>query len=228
MFDIVILGAGGMGRETYEVIQDTFKDNSEYRIKGFLSDVLDILDDFEGYPPLLGTIKDYEVQPNDRFILAIGDVAGRRRIAESILERGGEFMTLISNLAKVDCTAQIGRGVIVFPFSHIGANTKIGDFCLMNLHAIVGHDSILGNFTEVCSFSVLGGATQTGEECFFAMQTATGPKVKLGNRVILSLGSVITEDVEDNSFVVGVPGRTYKRKSAQVSGGFGGFTIEVF
>ena len=215
MFDIVILGAGGMGRETYEVIQDTFKDNSEYRVKGFLSDVLDILDGFEGYPPLLGTIKDYEVQPNDRFILAIGDVAGRRRIAENILERGGEFMTLISNLAKVDRTAQIGRGVIVFPFSHIGANTKIGDFCLMNLHAIVGHDSILGNFTEVCSFSVLGGATQTGEECFFAMQTATAPKVKIGNRVIFSLGSVITEDVEDNSFIIGVPGKILKRKSAR-------------
>ncbi len=215
MYDIVILGAGGMGRETYEVVQDTYKNNSEYRVKGFLSDILDILDGFEGYPPLLGTIKDYEVQPNDRFILAIGDVAGRRRIAESILARGGEFLTLISNLAKVDRTAQIGRGVIVFPFSHIGANAKIGDFCLMNLHAIVGHDSILGNFSEVCSFCVLGGATQTGEECYFAMQTATGPKVKLGNRVILSLGSVTTEDVEDNSFVQGVPGKISKRRSAQ-------------
>ncbi len=214
MYDIVILGAGGMGRETFEVIQDTFGNDPNYRVKGFLSDVLDILDGFEGYPPLLGTIKDYEVQPNDRFILAIGDVAGRRKIAESILERGGEFINLISNLAKVDKTAQIGRGVIVFPFSHIGANTKIGDFCLINLNAIVGHDSILGNFTEVCTFCVLGGATVTGEECFLAMQTATGPKVKLGNRVIISLGSVTTQDVEDDSFVEGVPGKIFKRRSA--------------
>lgn len=215
MYDVIILGAGGMGRETYEVFQDAYPNSSEYKVKGFLSDVLDVLDGFTGYPPLLGTIKDYEVQPNDRFILAIGDVAGRRKIAESILERGGEFMTLISPLAKVDRSAKLGRGVIVFPFSHIGANATIGDFCLMNLHAIVGHDSILGNFSEVCSFCVLGGATVTGEECFFAMQTATGPKVKLGNRVIISLGSVTTENVADNSFVIGVPGKIYKRRSAQ-------------
>lgn len=215
MYDIVILGAGGMGRETFEVVEDTLLGNdSNYRVKGFLSDVLDILDGFEGYPPLLGTIKDYEVQPNDRFILAIGDIPGRRKIAESILERGGKFLTLISSLAKVDRTAEIGEGVIIFPFSHIGANAKIGDFCLMNLHAIVGHDVILGKFSQVCSFSVLGGATQIGEECFIAMQTATAPKVKIGNRVIISLGSVTTKDVEDNSFVEGVPGKIFKRRSA--------------
>ena len=97
MFDIVILGAGGMGRETFEVVQDTYPN---YRVKGFLSDVPNMLDGFKNYPPLLGTIKDYEVQPNDRFILAIGDVAGRRKIAESILSRGGEFINLIHPTAK--------------------------------------------------------------------------------------------------------------------------------
>lgn len=213
MHDIVILGAGGMGRETYEVLLDTYPDSSEYRVKGFLSDILDIMDGFKGYPPLLGTIKDYEVQPNDRFILAIGDVDGRKKVAESILARGGEFMTLISNLAKVDRSAKIGRGVIVFPFSHIGANSTVGDFCLMNLHTIVGHDVVLGNFSEVCSFTVLGGAVKAGDECFFAMGTTVGPKVKLGNRTIISLGSVINEDVEENSFILGVPGKISKRRS---------------
>ena len=176
-----------------------------------MSDVLDVLDGFEGYPPLLGTIKDYEVQPNDRFILAIGDVAGRRKVAESILARGGEFINLISNLAKVDRTAKIGRGVIIFPFSHIGANAVIGDFCLMNLSTIVGHDSNLGQFSELTPFSVLGGTVITGEECYFGMHSTVANKVTLGNRVVISQGSVTQKNQPDDVLILGVPGKRIRK-----------------
>lgn len=214
MYDIVILGAGGMGRETFEVVEDTFGNDSNYRVKGFLSDVPNMLDDFTGYPPLIGTIKDYEIQPNDRFILAIGDVAGRRQIAESILQRGGEFITLIHPAAHIFRSAKIGRGVIIFPCAYVGADAKIGDFCLMNAHSLAGHDTILGNFSEMAPYSILGGGTVTGEECFFCMHAVTAPKTKLGNRVIISQGSTNKENPADDSFVEGVPGETFKRRSS--------------
>ena len=214
MFDIVILGAGGMGRETFEVVEDTFGNDSNYRVKGFLSDVPNMLDGFKGYPPLLGTIKDYQVQPNDRFILAIGDVAGRRKIAESILARGGEFINLIHPTAKVFRTAEIGRGVIIFPFCHIGANSKIGDFCLINSQVFVGHDVILGNFSELAPQATLGGGVRTGEECFVCLNATVAPKTKLGNRVIISQGSTTKENQADDNFVEGVPGEIFKRRSA--------------
>lgn len=214
MYDIVILGAGGMGRETFEVVEDTFGNDSNYRVKGFLSDVPNMLDDFTGYPPLIGTIKDYEIQPNDRFILAIGDVAGRRQIAESILQRGGEFINLIHPAAHIFRSAKIGRGVIIFPCAYVGADAKIGDFCLMNAHSLAGHDTILGNFSEMAPYSILGGGTVTGEECFFCMHAVTAPKTKLGNRVIISQGSTNKENPADDSFVEGVPGETFKRRSS--------------
>jgi sugar O-acyltransferase (sialic acid O-acetyltransferase NeuD family) len=217
MYDIVILGAGGMGRETFEVVEDTFGNDSNYRVKGFLSDVLDVLDGFENYPPLLGTIKDYQVQPNDRFILAIGDVAGRRKIAESILERSGEFINLIHPTAQVFRSAKIGRGVIIFPCAYVGADSKIGDFCLINAHALAGHDTILGNFSEMAPYSILGGGTQTGKEVFFCMHAVTAPKTKLGNRIIISQGSTNKENPADDSFVEGVPGKISKRRSADLS-----------
>ena len=200
-----------MGRETFEVVEDTYPN---YRVKGFLSDVPNMLDGFKGYPPLLGTIKDYQVQPNDRFILAVGDVAGRRKIAESILERGGEFINLIHPSAHIFRSAEIGRGVIIFPCAYVGADAKIGDFCLMNAHSLAGHDAILGNFSEMAPYSILGGGTVTGEECFFCMHAVTAPKTKLGNRVIISQGSTTKENQADDNFVEGVPGEIFKRRSA--------------
>ena len=211
MYDIIILGAGGMGRETFEVVEDTFGKDSNYRVKGFLSDVLNVLDGFTGYPPLLGTIKDYEIQPNDRFVLAIGNVAGRRKVAEDILARGGEFLTLIHPTAKIFRTAKIGRGVIIYPFAYVGADAKVGDFCFINLWAGCGHDVILGKFSEQAPYSALSGGVHTGEECFFGVHSVVAPKTKIGNRVVISQGSVTQKDQPDDVLILGVPGKTLRK-----------------
>ena len=215
MYDVIILGAGGNGRETLEVFEDTYLNHPEYKIKGFLSDTLDVMEGFEGYPPILGTIKDYEVKPNDRFILAIGDVSGRRKVAESILARGGEFMTLIHPLAKIFRTAKIGKGVIIFPFAYVGANATVGDYCFINLWGACAHDAVLGKFSELAPYSALSGGAQTGEECFLCIHSIVAPKTKIGNRVIISQGSATKENQSDNSFVIGVPGESFKRKHAE-------------
>ena len=212
MYNIIILGAGGMGRETCEVIEDAYVNNLSYRIKGFLSDVPDALKNFEmNYPPLIGSIKDYEIQDNDRFVLAIGDVAGRRKVAESILQRGGKFLTLIHPTAKVFRTATLGQGVIIFPFAYVGADAVVGDFCLINSYAGCGHDVKLGAFSEQCPYSALSGGVETGEECFFGVHSVVAPKTKLGNRVVISQGSALQKSQLDDSLIVGVPGKKIRQ-----------------
>ena len=210
MYDLIILGAGGTGREICEMCEEVF-DIKHYRIKGFLSDVLDVLDNFDIGYPMLGTIRDYKVQENDRFIFAIGDVQGRRKIAESILERGGKFINFIHPSAKISPSAKIGQGVIIFPFAYVGANADVGDFCFINLHAACGHDVKLGAFSEQAPYSAVAGGVQTGEECFFALHAVAGPKVILGNRVVISQGSVTQKNQPDDSVIVGVPGKTLRK-----------------
>jgi UDP-3-O-[3-hydroxymyristoyl] glucosamine N-acyltransferase len=87
----------------------------------------------------------------------------------------------------------------------------------MNAHSLAGHDTVLGNFSEMAPYSILGGGTQTGEECFFCMHAVTAPKTKLGNRVIISQGSANKENPADDSFIEGVPGKVSKRHSADLS-----------
>lgn len=210
MKEIIILGAGGTGREVMEFCEDIFSDEN-YRIKGFLSDVLDVLDGLDVPYPLLGTIKDYKIQEDDRFILAIGDVAGRRKIAENILAQGGKFLTFIHPSAQVCRSAKIGQGVIIFPFAYVGANSNVGDFCFINLHAACGHDVKLGAFSELAPYSVVAGGCQTGEECFLALHAVVAPKVILGNRVVISQGSATQKNQPDDSLVVGVPGKRLRK-----------------
>ena len=74
MKNLVIIGAGGMGKELSWFAQSCIGFNKEFIIKGFIDDNLHALDGFDGYPPLLGTIRDYQPEKDDVFANSIGDV----------------------------------------------------------------------------------------------------------------------------------------------------------
>ena len=56
MKNLVIIGAGGMGRTMYNIALECLGFKTEFQIKGFLDDDLSALDGFDGYPPVLGKV----------------------------------------------------------------------------------------------------------------------------------------------------------------------------
>ena len=72
MKNLIIIGAGGMGRTMFDLAKESIGYGSEFQIVGFIDDNLDALSGFENYPPVLGTIKDYTPKDNDVFVCSIG------------------------------------------------------------------------------------------------------------------------------------------------------------
>lgn len=62
--------------------------------------------------------------------------------------------------AIVEDGAEIGEGVSIAPFVHVGANARIGDRCTLHPHAVVlGHTEV-GEECEIMPFAVLGTPPQ--------------------------------------------------------------------
>ena len=116
-----------MGRVMYDMARESIGYQTEYDIKGYIDDNIHSLDAFSGYPPILGTISEYQPQENDIFICSIGG-GSRRACMESIINRGGEFLTMIHNTARIGSNVQIGKGCMVGAFTTIAADAKIGDY----------------------------------------------------------------------------------------------------
>ena len=68
MKQLIIIGAGGMGRVMYDMARESVGHQTEYDIKGYIDDNIHSLDTFTGYPPILGTISEYQPQEDDLFI----------------------------------------------------------------------------------------------------------------------------------------------------------------
>ncbi len=213
MFDVVIVGAGGCGREVYEMALETYSPE-EYRIKGFLSD---IPTDLDAYPEIrrdadiVGTIRDYDVQENDRFLLAIGDVDGRKKVAEILKRRKAKFISLIHPQAVCFRSAVWGEGLILYRFAGLSANAKVGDFCLINAMATIGHDAEIRDYTVICPFAAIGGYAKIGEECFISTHATIAPRLLVGNKSCVSANSFVARNVLENSFVTGVPAKSYQK-----------------
>ena len=77
MKNLIIIGAGGMGRTVYSNALESIGYGKVFVVKGFIDDNQQALDGFHNYPPVIGSIRDYQPQEDDVFVSSIGGAARR-------------------------------------------------------------------------------------------------------------------------------------------------------
>lgn len=206
MKHLIIIGAGGMGRVMYDMARESVGYQTEYDIKGYIDDNLHSLDLFSNYPPILGTIVDYLPQADDVFICSIGGNS-RKACMESILRKGGEFLTLIHQTARIGTNVELGKGCMVGAFTTIAADAKIGNYNFIQSNMIIGHDVIIGDWNRIDSHTMLIGGITIGNENMIHSAAVINHEVHIGNRTHIGACSFVTRNVEDNWTVFGNPAR---------------------
>src|SRR5436309_1561056 len=92
---LVIIGAGGFGREMLAWARQSIQFEREWTIKGFIDDNPRTLDGKNTPAPLLGSIGDHQPQPDEVFVCALGVPKIKRVCCELLENRGARFATLI-------------------------------------------------------------------------------------------------------------------------------------
>ncbi len=207
MKNLIIIGVGGFAREIYWHAQDSVGFGVDWRIKGFLDgDVKLSAEDYELLPDkVLGDVDSYEICADDVFTCAVGTPKIRRQLIEKILNRGGEFINIISKLAKIIPTAKLGRGVIISPYVGISDRAAIGDFVALNALTIIGHDAQIGNFSCVMPHANIAGKARIGAEVFIGSGAIILPKAKVGDGATVGAGCVVFKKVRAGVTVFGNP-----------------------
>ena len=206
MDNIIIIGAGGFGREVYCWAKDTFS-NQEFQIKGFLSNNPRDLDNFDMDVPILEDATTYKIEEKDRFIFAIGDIDAKKRIVTNMKNQGAKFITLIHPTAVVAKSAHIGEGVIICPFALVSSHVELQDFVTINFYSSCGHDAKVGKYCILSPYATLNGFTILEDEVFLGTHATVTARKKVGYRSKVSANSVAMYDVPPHTLVYGVPGK---------------------
>ena len=207
MKHLIIIGGGGMGKEIYYTATHSIGYGTEYDIKGFLDDNIHSLDGFQGYPPVLNTIHDYQPEKDDVFTCSIGNVSVKRALCELIKSKGGQFQTVIHKDAQIRENAKIGDGTIIDCYAIIGSDAVVGENCLVQAYSVVAHDCVVGDYSRIDVRALMVGGVKAGNNVTIHTNAVISHKVELGDNSTVAAMSFVIRSVKTGTTVMGNPAK---------------------
>lgn len=141
------------------------------------------------------------------YCVAIGDNGLRQGVAQNLTESGRHLTNVVSRFAMCSSSARLGPGVQLFAGSVVNAATSIGAGTIVNTHASIDHDCVVGEFVHIAPGTTVGGGVTVGDLVFVGLGARVLPGLSIGAGAIIGAGAVVIEDVAPGVTVVGVPAR---------------------
>lgn len=206
MKPVVIVGAGGHGREILDVFRSIEAAGSATEVTGFVDDSPTHLERLERLGvPLLGDL-DHLARSGGDYVLGIGTSAARRKVVER-LGSGCTPVGAVHPGASIGADCTIGVGVVIFERSIVTTNVTIGDHTHLNVACAVQHDSVVGDFVQFSPGVLVNGDCGIGDDVFLGSGAIVTRGVAVGDGSRVGAGAVVLSDVSPGTTVLGVPAR---------------------
>lgn len=207
---IVILGAGGFALECAEILfqmgfnqsEISFFDNISDQINPYISNNHNVFRSFEELESLNAF----------NYVIGIGNPVYRKVFSEKINEiKKASPLKLISPLSKIGkIENKISDEVNIMTGTIITSQCTIEKGVLINLNCTIGHNTYIGDFSEICPGVSISGNCHVEEGAFVGTGAILLPKIKIGKGAVIAAGAIVTSDVPSNSMFAGNPAKFKK------------------
>jgi len=204
---LIIIGAGGFGREVLAWAEQSAQFGVDWTIRGFIDDNPDALSGKRVPAPWLGTLQDHQPREDEVFICAIGTPRYRKVTSELIAHRGGRFTKLVHRTAVLGHEVSLGDGVILCPYVVVSGYNELGEGVAVNFHSSIDHDARVGAWSQISCHCDLTGHVHVGRGVFLGSHVSIAPGVQVGDDAYLGAGTVVLRNVEAGAKMIGVPAR---------------------
>lgn len=202
--DIYLIGAGGHAKVILALLEAQGRkclgiyDDNEQRQGTTLLGV-----------PVIGAVREMPDRCDISAVIAIGDNAVRKRIAESF--RNICWATLVHPHSWVHGSVKIEEGSVVFAGAVIQPDTHIGKHTIINTSASVDHDCRIGDFCHIAPGCHLAGGVTVGDNTFTGIGTEIIPNISMISGTTIGAGSVVVKHITTGGVYLGVPAVRYSK-----------------
>jgi len=218
--NIVIIGAGGHGREVAFLIEEINRSLPlpEWNILGFVDIDLKKVGTYNGRYKVIGD--DYYLirQKHEiHAVIANGSPATVRKIYEKLkVHKQILFPNLFHPGIIFDKGSIVwGEGNVVCPGNIFTTDIVVGSCNNFNRSSTFGHDVVIGDCCIMNPGLNVSGGVKIGDNCLIGTGATILQYVEIGSGATIGAGAVVTKDVEPNITVVGVPARPVKDRTAR-------------
>jgi sugar O-acyltransferase (sialic acid O-acetyltransferase NeuD family) len=209
MRNLVIVGAGGHGRETASAALTQLVGSNSVRLIGVLDD-----SPHPAAEELLAALGVRFVgarswlRSNDAlYVLGIGSPSVRKALDLELTGWGRDPWSIVHPGASVGQANRVGEGVVISEGAVVTTNVEIGRHAHLNVNSSVSHDSIIGSYVTISPGAVICGSCNLEERVYIGANACVLQGITVGKGSIVGAGACVVADVEPGQTVVGVPAR---------------------
>jgi sugar O-acyltransferase (sialic acid O-acetyltransferase NeuD family) len=200
--DLIIYGGGGHGKSLIDLIQvlDSFD------IVGIVDDGLPVGEAIMGVA-VIGSAHDLPEMRQKGIQLAvnavggIGDIGRRIEVFRRLMQAGFAFPSVVHPTAFIEPSAELQRGVQVFPHAYIGSEVQVGFGVIVNTAAVISHDCKLAAYVNIAPGTQLAGGVTVEQGVLVGMGVSVNLNVHIGARAMIGNSAVIKADVPPGQIV---------------------------
>lgn len=208
MRDLVVVGAGGFGRETLDVVTAINAAAPSWNLIGVVDDSpspvnLERLQHL-GLPHLGGIDA---IPQGIAVAVAIGTPAIRQDVVDRLASGNHDFPALVHPSATLGSSFVHGPGLIVLAGASVGTNVQVGAHVHINPHAVLGHDATCDDYVSINPNATLSGDCVVGSRTLLGAGSIVLQQIAVGSDVTVGAAACVTRSTPDGTIVVGVPAR---------------------
>ena len=197
---LVIIGAGGHGKVCSEIAS----------LNGFRH-IIFLDDSAEKSAVTAGKTDEFTKYIEDHcFFVALGSNQLRQTFAESIINAGGELVSLIHPGSTISPSAVIRPGAVVMAGVVINADAEIGKCAIVNTASSLDHDNVLSDYTHIGVGAHLAGTVHIGERTFIGAGVTIINNISVCGDCVVGAGATVIKNITQPGTYVGVPAKRIK------------------
>jgi sugar O-acyltransferase (sialic acid O-acetyltransferase NeuD family) len=207
---LVLVGSGGFGRETAEVVRAINAHARRWDLLGFLDDDPSRWETTISGTPVLGGIDELARLPDARAVVCTGhpgDFGSKRRVVERLALAAERYATLVHPAAALPASCRLGAGTVVLAGVVMTADVDVGAHVGVMPQAVLTHDDRLEDFTTVGAGARVAGAVHVAQGAYLGAGCLIRENRTIGPGALVGMGAVVTRDVPGGEVWAGVPAR---------------------
>jgi sugar O-acyltransferase (sialic acid O-acetyltransferase NeuD family) len=206
MKKLLIIAAGGFGRELYAWASQHPDCGRAWQLAGFLDDNSEALKPFGSFAPVW-PLAGHKPAADQLYLIGLGSPMTKEKLIAPLISGGAEFLTFVHPSAIIGARVTLGRGVVICPGAILSVDIDVGEFAMVNLNCTIGHDAQIGRWTSLSAHCDITGGARVGQGCFFGSRATVIPGKNIGDRTVVAAGAVVMTHVPSDVLVAGNPAR---------------------
>lgn len=213
MNEIVIYGAGGLGREVAQMLEDINARGPRWSVLGFVSDDPAAQGTRAGELPIIGTSEWVRARTQPiAVVVAVGSPALKHRLVQRVRGPFTTFPTIVHPSVTMGRRVSLGEGTVVGAGSVFTVDIRLGAFVTVGIGCTISHDDVLCDYATLAPGVNVSGAVTVGEGTDVGTGSQVIQGISIGEWSIVGAGAVVCRDLPANVTAVGVPAKTIKER----------------